>query len=98
MFLSYILVSSLGHPAAGGRSCVSLLEEERRGCVEENGDCENRKLEGLRRPECVVDICRGAWRWAEFSFVLVDSQGSWMCPAGLKEDDLTLVSVSSLER
>ena len=39
------------------RSCVSLLEEEgMTGCVEENGACENRKLEGLRRPECVVDV------------------------------------------
>ena len=39
------------------RSCVSLLEEEgMTGRVEENDDCENRKLEGLKRPECVVDI------------------------------------------
>ena len=39
------------------RSCVSLLEEEgMTGRVEENDDCENRKLEGLKRPERVVDI------------------------------------------
>ena len=35
--------------------------------------------------------------WAEFKFVLVDSSGFLMCP-GVKEDDVALVRVSSLER